>query len=390
MQYRSIGKTGMSASIIGLGTEHLDNKPYEVADEVVGAALECGINIFDLFMPGTPVRENIGKALKGKRDKILIQGHIGSVDLKQQYDITRDVPTCKKYFEELLRCLDTDYIDFGMMFFVDTEKDFEEVFNTGYIDYVRQLKRQGTIRAVGASSHDPDIAIRIVETGEIELLMFSVNLAFDMLPASVYVVDTMMSEKKIDRSIFRGIDPKRARLYELCESREISITTMKTLGAGKLLSADQTPFAVPMTVAQCVHYALSRPAVVSTLIGCRDRTEVLEAVSYFDLSDSERDYTGIAETLRETFQGKCVYCNHCLPCPAEIDIAAVTKYLEIALLDEHNIPLGTLAHYNNLPHHASECTGCGSCESRCPFNVAVVQNMNRAAAVFPTALAGQF
>ena len=382
MYYRSIGKTGMSASIIGLGTEHLDSNPYSVAEEVIGIALEHGINIFDLFMPGTPVRENIGKALKGKRDKVLIQGHIGSVDIKQQYDITRDVPTCKKYFEELLRCLDTDYIDFGMMFFVDTKKDFDEVFNTDYIDYVRQLKRQGTIRAVGASSHDPDIAMRIVETGEIELLMFSVNLAYDMLPASMYIVDSLMSDKKMDSSVFRGIDPRRARLYELCESRNVSVTTMKTLGAGKLLSADQTPFAMPMTVAQCIHYALSRPAVVSTLIGCRSRADVLESVKYLDASDSERDYTGVAETLRETFHGKCVYCNHCLPCPVGIDIASVTKYLEIALLDERDIPSGTLVHYNNLPHHASECIGCGSCESRCPFKVAVVQNMSRAAIVF--------
>ena len=381
MQYRPIGKTGMSASVIGLGTEHLDNKPYNTVDEVVGVALEHGINIFDLFMPGTLVREYIGKAIKGKRDKVLIQGHIGSCDLKQQYDITRDVPTCKKYFENLLRCLDTDYIDFGMMFFVDTEKDFDDVFKTEYIDYVRQLKEQGTIRAIGASSHNPDIAMRLVETCEIELLMFSVNLAYDMLPSSMYIVDEMAKDK-IDSAVFRGIDPKRAKLYELCASRDVSITAMKTLGGGKLVSPDHTPFAKPMTVAQCFHYALSRPAVVSVLPGCKNSVEMLEAIDYLRLSDSERDYTGIAETLSETFQGKCVYCNHCQPCPAEIDIAAVTKYLEIAQLDEHNIPPGVLAHYNNLPHHASECTECGSCESRCPFNVDVIKNMSRAAIVF--------
>jgi len=111
----------MSAGIIGLGTEHLDNKPYHVVEEVIDASLECGINLFDLFMPGAPVRENIGKALQGRREQVLIQGHIGSVDLKQQYDISRDVPTCRRYFEDLLRCLGTDYIDLGMMFFVDTE-----------------------------------------------------------------------------------------------------------------------------------------------------------------------------------------------------------------------------------------------------------------------------
>ena len=382
MQHRPIGKTDMSASIIGLGTEHLDNKPYAIVEEVVDAALEQGINIFDVFMPGTPVREHIGKALKDRREQVLIQGHIGSVDLKQQYDISRDVPTCRRYFEDMLRCLGTDYIDLGMMFFVDTEQDFRDVFETGYIDYVRQLKQEGKIRAIGASSHSPEIAMRLVETGEVELLMFSVNLAYDMLPANVYIVDTLMSEEKIDRSIFQGIEPSRARLYELCASRDVVITTMKTLGSGKLLSADHTPFAKPMTVAQCIHYALSRPAVVSTLLGCKDRSEVLEAVRYLDMTDAERDYTGIAETMRETFQGKCVYCNHCQPCPAEIDIAVVTKYLEIAMLDKSNIPPGVLAHYHNMPHHASECTECGSCGSRCPFNVNVIENMRQAVNVF--------
>lgn len=56
MEYRPIGKTGMSAGIVGLGAEHLDNKPYEVVEEVIHAALEQGINMMDLFMPGDTVR----------------------------------------------------------------------------------------------------------------------------------------------------------------------------------------------------------------------------------------------------------------------------------------------------------------------------------------------
>ncbi len=382
MQYRPLGKSGISVSVVGLGAEHLDNKPYEVVEETIDAVLEHGVNIIDLFMPGTPVREHIGRALKGRRKDVIIQGHIGSVDLKQQYDITRDVPTCKRYFEELLRCLDTEYIDVGMMFFIDSEETLKEVFETEYIDYVRQLKREGKIRMIGASSHHPEIAAKLVETGEIELLMFSVNLAYDMLPASTYIIDALMSEKKLDSGTFRGIDPVRAKLYELCESRGVAITTMKTLGAGKLLSAEHTPFAKPLSVGQCIHYALSRPAVVSTLLGCKSRAEVLDAMRYFTMSDAERDYAPIAATLKETFQGKCMYCNHCLPCPSGIDIAAVTKYLDIATLDPQNLPPGVRAHYAALENKASGCIQCGSCETRCPFGVAIIENMLKAAKIF--------
>lgn len=58
-----------------------------------------GINLMDLFMPGEEVRSNIGRALAGRRDRMMIQGHICSVDLNRQYDISRDLATCRKYFE---------------------------------------------------------------------------------------------------------------------------------------------------------------------------------------------------------------------------------------------------------------------------------------------------
>jgi len=67
MIYRPIGKTGMSASVIGLGLEFLDNKPYETVDLVISAAMEHGINMLDLFMPGKQVRQNVGRVLAGAK-----------------------------------------------------------------------------------------------------------------------------------------------------------------------------------------------------------------------------------------------------------------------------------------------------------------------------------
>lgn len=377
----------MMAGVVGVGLEHVDNKSYEIVEETVHAALENEVNFFDLFMPGKTVREQIGRALKssilkGNREKVLIQGHIGSVDLKQQYDISRDVAVCRRYFDELLQCLETEYIDLGMMFFIDTDKDYDEAFKTEYLDYVLDLKKQGKIRAIGASAHNPATALKVVQSGVVEHLMFSINLAFDMMPADVYVLDTLMSGEKIKQNQFKGIDPIRANLYEYCAAHDISISVMKPLCAGKLLSAEQTPFAKPLSVGQCIHYALTRPAVASVLVGCQSKEQVLEAVRYFKLSDEDKDYSGVAETLRETFRGKCVYCNHCLPCPSEIDIASTTKYLEIAAIDPKNVPPSIRQHYENLSHQASECIQCGSCEERCPFGVPVIQNMERAVRIF--------
>ena len=379
MQYRPIGNTGLSASIIGLGAEHIDSKPYEFVEEVIHAALEQGINMMDVFMPGDTVRSNIGKALAGNREKMMIQGHIGSVDLSQQYDMSRDLEICRRYFDKLLTCLDTDYIDFGMLFFLDSDTDIDAIFDNGIVAYAQDLKRQGVVRALGASAHNPATAKRIVESGVIELLMFSINPAFDLMAGSSDIVAMMGADYA---GMVHSFDPARAELYRLCESKGVAITVMKTLGAGKLLSAEHTPFAKSMTTAQCIHYALSRPAVVSALVGCQSREHVLDVVRYLTLSDEEKDYAAIISSVKRDFRGSCVYCNHCLPCPSEINIAMLHKYLDIALLDEKNIPPSIRQHYKELPAHASDCMACGSCEERCPFGVSVPVNMKRAAYIF--------
>jgi len=364
MQYRTIGRTGIQASVIGLGTEYLDEKPYSVVDETIKAALDKGINIFDVFMPGEEVRKNIGKALAGQREKVFIQGHLCSTDTNQQYDISRDLPTVKKYFENLLRFLNTDYIDFGMMFFIDTESDYKGAFESPVLDYALELKEKGVIRHLGASSHVAPFARKAAETGLVDLLLFSINPAFDMLPGG------------------KGMDPERTELYRFCESRGVGISVMKSLAGGKLLSPSLTPLAHPMTAGQCIHYGLTRPAVASILVGCQSRAQVEEAVGYLGLTDAEKDYSHVLGNMNAGFSGKCFYCRHCLPCPSEIDIARIHRSLDTAVLDGKNIPPKVLSQYKAQRRHASDCISCGNCEARCPFGVPVIKNMARAAALF--------
>ena len=379
MIYRKLGKTGLNAGVIGLGTEHLDGRPYEAVEEVIHAAFGAGINMMDLFMPGEEVRRFIGRALKGKRQDFMIQGAIGSVDLQQQYDISRDLDTCKRYFDDLLKALDTDYIDFGMFFFMDSREALEMVLRNGIADYAQELKQQGVIRHIGATSHNPLVAREMAERGLIETLMFSVNPAFDMNPASA-TLDNMLVEMGDHR--LEGVDPDRAALYLLCEKKGIGITSMKTLGAGKLLSSEHTPFRSPLSVSQCIHYALSRPAVASVMLGCSSASEVAEACRYLDMGEEEKDYGKVIQGYSGLMRGACVYCNHCQPCPAQIDIASVHRYLDIAKLDKAHIPPSVRQHYDQLAAHGSDCIACGNCLERCPFGVEVIRNMEEAAQTF--------
>ncbi len=378
MQYRAIGKTGKKSSIVGLGCEHLDRRPAAQVTETIRAALEGGVNYLDVFMPGREVRENIAAALGPRRKDVYLQGHIGSTDLRRQYDISRDLPTAQKYFEDFLRVF--GYADFGMLFFVDSMKDYEAVFNGGIADYARRLKEKGDIAHIGFSAHNPFTAAKVVETGLVDVMLFSVNLAFDLVPAGVDVLEAMDGDRLA--GALARFDPDRAALYSLCERKGVGITVMKPLGAGKLLSPQHTPFSRPMTTAQCVHYALSRPGVCSILPGCQSAAEMRELIAALDAPDAEKDYTPFLTEGNRGLAGQCVYCGHCQPCPADIDIAALGRLYDTATVTAGELPAALRARYAALPNKAADCIGCGACEERCPFGVKVIERMQAAARVF--------
>ena len=380
MQYRKLGKTNIDVSIIGLGPEHLVNKPYSQVEEVVRGALDRGINFMDLFMPQEEIRKDIGKALKGHRDKMIIQGHIGSHAKDGQFDKTRDLAIAKKNFEDLMRHLETDYIDLGMLFLIDTDDDFNGTFDNGLADYAVELKKKGVIRKVGFSSHNPVMAKRVIDTGIIDMMMFSINPGFDLLPNDFYIAVFM--EKGYDKNKLAGINPLRMDLYRFCEQQGIGISVMKTYGAGKLLSAEHSPFIKALTPGQCIHFALTRPAVASVLVGVISDREIEAACEYLSKTDEQRDYSAAVSEYHRDFTGSCFYCGHCQPCPTGIDVAAVTKYLDIAKLDESNIPQTIHSNYLGLSHTGGECIACGSCEERCPFSVKIIENMCKANKLF--------
>lgn len=158
MQYRRLGKTELLVSEVGFGGEWLERHNYEECKAMIDRADELGINILDCWMSEPNVRTKIGKALEGRRERWYIQGHIGSTWQNGQYERTRDVDRCREAFEDLLVRLQTDYVDLGMIHFVDQENDWENAMNGPFIEYVKELKACGKIRHIGMSTHNPLMA----------------------------------------------------------------------------------------------------------------------------------------------------------------------------------------------------------------------------------------
>ena len=384
MEYRKLGKTGMVVSAISLGCEHLQGKDAETVRAVIDAALDAGINFLDVFMSEPNVRTDIGNALKGRRESVIIQGHIGSCWANGQYKVSRDLEECIANFEDLLERLQTDYIDVGMLHFVDKEMDWDALEKSEIMQYAMSLKEKGIIRAIGMSSHNPVTAKKAVDSGLIDVLMFSLNPAYDLIPKEQDMVDIFNEVLQGKKQNFSQLtlEPIRGELYRDCEERGVAITVMKSLAMGTLLSKERSPLGIALTEAQCIHYALSRPAVAAVMVGMQRLSDVEHAMEYWKLSEEERDHSEMLGSLG-MFQAdeRCMYCNHCLPCPVKIDIAAVNKYLDLVELDGKPAE-SVKQHYTALEATAAKCLQCGACESRCPFHVKVISRMKKAVEIF--------
>lgn len=380
MQYRRLGKTNLMVSEIGFGAEWLERHNEEECQALIDRAEALGINILDCWMSDPNVRTNIGKILSGRRERWLIQGHIGSTWQGGQYVRTRDVEKCRTAFEDLLTRLQTDYIDLGMMHFIDQESDWEDAVNGPFLQYVKELKESGKIRHIGMSTHNPAMAMRAVKSGLVEMILFSINPAFDLLPPTDNLDNYFVEEYQADLG---GIDPERAKLYRLCEQNDVGLTVMKPFAGGRLFDAKRSPFGVTLTPVQCIHYCLTRPAVAAVMAGYDTPEHIEQAAAYENATAEEKDYASVlAHAPRHTFsQGECTYCGHCKPCPAEIDIAMVNKYYDLAVM-QPEIPATVKAHYLALEHSADACIGCQECESRCPFGVKISERMEKTAKLF--------
>ena len=380
MEYRELGRTGIKVSVIALGCEGFVANEGALTEQLLNAAEQGGINCIDLYAPQPEMRSRLGKWLRGRRGKFVLQAHLCTVWQEGQYKRTREIGEVKASFEDLLTRLATDYIDIGMINYVDSLEDWEAVAGGPVMAYAREMQAQGKIRYIGLSSHNPAAAMQAVQSGLIDVLMFSVNPCYDLQPANEDCY-ALWDGKNYDRQLV-NMDPEREALYETCSRLGVAITVMKAFGGGDLLDEELSPAGKALTVNQCLHYALTRPGVAAVMSGAHTVDELEKCLEYTTAADVEKDYAAAFAALPKiSWEGHCMYCGHCAPCPQGIDVAAVTKFLNLTKA-QNSVPETVREHYAALRHHAGECVKCGACEKRCPFKVTVIQNMQEAVKVF--------
>ncbi len=377
MRYRPLGNTGLEVSEIGFGPEWMNGTP-EGTREIAETLREAGVNYLDCWMSDPHIRSNLGFAMAGHAHEWIVQAHIGACWVDGQYLRSRELKYVKPAFEDELERLGITYAEIGMMHYIDSVEEFRTCMAGEFFAYVEELLATGTIRHVGLSTHNPEVALEAVRSGKVEVIMFSINPAFDMMPASDDI-NTLFGNFS---EAGQNIDPVRAELYNLAAAGGVALTVMKPFAGGRLLSASESPFGVALTPQQCIHYCLTRPAVATVLGGYKTLAEAKDALAYEDAAPEELDFSEVlAGAPAHAYFGQCTYCGHCQPCVVGINIATVNKFADLAKA-QPEVPESVRQHYLALDKNASDCIGCQSCEPNCPFGVKIAERMEETTQLF--------
>lgn len=365
MEYRKLPHGEEKISILGLGTSSIQAASEREIEETVVYALEQGINFFDMASSEAKPFEAYGRAMEGKRDQAFFQIHFGANYETGTYGWTTDLDTIKRSVDWQLRALKTDYINFGFIHCIDETADLQMVEQAGIIRYIQELKSQGVVRHIGLSSHTPELVNRVLDMGILDMLMFSINPSYDYAGGKEL-------DYSADSYAVGGVG-ERMDLYRRCETEGVGISVMKPFSGGQLLDSRTSPFKKALTEYQCIQYALDKPGVLTVLPGIRGKADLERILGFLEAEAEEKDYSILGSFAPQDASGVCVYCNHCKPCPAGLDVGLINKYYDLAMAGD------ALAHshYENLALRADSCVGCGHCNSRCPFHVDQVQRMQR-------------
>jgi predicted aldo/keto reductase-like oxidoreductase len=338
MEYRKLGKPDLDVSAIGLGTEHM-GKSRKNVERILRLAAGAGVNYIDLFF-----WDQLGSILHPYRDHFILAAHWEGM-------------------EDILANVGNHYVEIGMLTMVDTETKWNGWAQES-LKQLQQYKEQGHIGYTGISSHRVSIAIKAVNSGLIDVLMYPVNL-------SSYAIEA-------DRA-----------LYQACVDQGVGLVAMKPYAGGTLFVAAGRPSGI--TPVQCLAYTLSLP-VSTAVTGVKNPDELYAALHYCEAADEEKDYRAVITNIhhhlgdRNIYLGQCVYCNHCLPCPQNI---AIGEIIRIVNLVEATDIEEALAEYTSLQVRASDCTECGVCAELCPFDVDVIAKLRRAVEFFEGGYDGQ-
>lgn len=369
MQYR-LDKQGKKISVLGYGcmrfTKNVTGTVMEKTEKELMKAYEAGVNYYDTAYIYPDSEAALGKILEknGIREKVFIATKLPHYLMK-----SRD--GAEKCFQEELRRLKTDYVDYYLMHMLSDVKTWKRLIHLGIKDWIEEKKANGQIRQIGFSYHgNSDTFCQLLDAYEWDFCQIQYNY--------------------LDEHSQAG----RTGL-QYAAAKGIPVIIMEPLRGGKLVNnlpekakklfLEYTTKRTPAEWA--FRWLYNQPEVTCVLSGMNSLEMVEENVKTADnarigelTGNDFALYKNVVDAINEKMKVGCTGCRYCMPCPKQVDIPGVfsaynKKYTEGWFHGMMDYVMCTILRKDATS--ASNCIGCGKCEMHCPQGINVREELKK-------------
>jgi predicted aldo/keto reductase-like oxidoreductase len=367
MQYRIDKKTGRELSILGMGCmrfpKNVGGTDLKKTESIVLSAIEKGINYFDTawIYPGNEEALSFVLEKNKVRDKIYLATKLPAMLVGKVKDFDR-------FFDEQLKRLRTDRIDYYLIHNLADIVSWKHLVNLGIEPWISGKKKSGQIGQIGFSFHGTsDEFLKILDAYPWEFCQIQYNYSDENYQAGV-----------------RGL--KKA-------AETMPVIIMEPLLGGKLANSlpkeAQNIFRAAgafSPAARGLRWLWNQPEVTVVLSGMNDLIQVEENAALTDactpgsLSTEELALYGrVKAVFNAANKIPCTGCGYCLPCPRGVNIpgcfsAYNTSYIMgwYTGVKQYINGTGITSPKNSSP---ASCISCGACEKHCPQKVSIINSL---------------
>ena len=369
MQYRNNnGKNDLS--VLGFGCMRFKKKgnsfDMEEVEREIMYAIEQGVNYFDTAYVYSGSEEALGTILQknGVREKIKIATKLPHYLMKTREDM-------EKKFAEQLKRLKTDYIDFYLMHMLPDKETWERLINTGALEWLEGLKKEGKIRNLGFSYHgNTDTFIEVLNAYDWDFCQVQYN----------YMDENSQAGR-------RGV--------EAAAQKGIPVIIMEPLRGGRLVNDLPRKAVEAFTESSrgysaaewALRWLLNQKEISVSLSGMNSMEMLKENIRIASEAEADSmtpgDMATIAKVKRafdEVTKVPCTGCSYCMPCPFGVDIPGSFRCLNVSYTDSYATGFREYFMCTTMkkePSNAGLCRKCGRCEKHCPQSIRVSEELVR-------------
>jgi predicted aldo/keto reductase-like oxidoreductase len=356
LQKRRLGRTGLQVSVVGFGGTWISELKVDDAVKVVRRAFELGINYFDTAKLDGDSEQKIGAALKDVRDECVLATKTAS---RTKRESLTD-------FKASLCRLKTDRLDLIQLHGIDDEETLSKAMGSGgSLEMCKHARSEGLVDYIGITSHKPRVLLKAIETNEFDTVLVPLNV---ITRQALEELIPRAKELDVGVAIMKPLSAKTSRLITCFYNPSLSLLSDEP-DLKSLLGKDTASM-----VRSALNFVMAQDVSV-VVTGFKSVEEVETA------AQAGNEYTGLTEAEKARFsvpfdRQHCRDCGLCLPCPQNIDIAAVLRFY--MLYNVYGLKSWAKKLYNGLEVNATECTDCGLCEPKCHYNLPIVSMLKDA------------